>query len=78
LDCAAATELHALRTQSRGSSPGITVASAYAVAPATTATTAPGLVAEGRSYRLISRELGLSKNTVADIVRRKRAASASL
>jgi putative DNA-invertase from lambdoid prophage Rac len=34
------------------------------------------LVAEGRSYRLIGRELGLSKNTVADIVRRKRAASA--
>ena len=34
------------------------------------------LVAQGRSYRLIGRELGLSKNTVADIVRRKRAASA--
>jgi hypothetical protein len=34
------------------------------------------LVARGRSYRLIGRELGLSKNTVADIVRRKRAASA--
>jgi putative DNA-invertase from lambdoid prophage Rac len=34
------------------------------------------LVALGRSYRLIGRELGLSKNTVADIVRRKRAASA--
>jgi DNA-binding CsgD family transcriptional regulator len=34
------------------------------------------LVALGRSYRLISRELGLSKNTVADIARRKRAASA--
>jgi putative DNA-invertase from lambdoid prophage Rac len=33
------------------------------------------LVALGRSYRLIGRELGLSKNTVADIVRRKRAAS---
>ena len=31
------------------------------------------LVAQGRSYRLIGRELGLSKNTVADIVRRKRA-----
>jgi DNA invertase Pin-like site-specific DNA recombinase len=31
------------------------------------------LVALGRSYRLIGRELGLSKNTVADIVRRKRA-----
>jgi DNA invertase Pin-like site-specific DNA recombinase len=34
------------------------------------------LVALGRSYRLIGRELGLSKNTVADIVRRMRAASA--
>ena len=34
------------------------------------------LVAQGRSYRLIGRELGLSKNTVADIVRRKRAAPA--
>jgi putative DNA-invertase from lambdoid prophage Rac len=34
------------------------------------------LVALGRSYRLIGRELGLSKNTVADIVRRTRAASA--
>ena len=34
------------------------------------------LVTQGRSYRLIGRELGLSKNTVADIVRRKRAASA--
>jgi DNA invertase Pin-like site-specific DNA recombinase len=34
------------------------------------------LVAQGRSYRLIGRELGLSKNTVAGIVRRKRAASA--
>jgi putative DNA-invertase from lambdoid prophage Rac len=34
------------------------------------------LVALGRSYRLIGRELGLSKNTVADIVRRKRAAAA--
>ena len=30
------------------------------------------LVAQGRSYRLIGRELGLSKNTVTDIVRRKR------
>jgi putative DNA-invertase from lambdoid prophage Rac len=28
------------------------------------------LVAQGRSYRLIGRELGLSKNTVADIVKR--------
>jgi putative DNA-invertase from lambdoid prophage Rac len=34
------------------------------------------LVALGRSYRLIGRELGLSKNTVVDIVRRKRAAAA--
>ena len=32
------------------------------------------LFAGGRSYRLIGRELGLSKNTVADIVRRSRAA----
>jgi DNA invertase Pin-like site-specific DNA recombinase len=32
------------------------------------------LVAQGRSYRLIGRELGLSKNTVADIVKRSRAA----
>ena len=31
------------------------------------------LVAQGRSYRLIGRELGLSKNTVADIVKRSRA-----
>jgi DNA invertase Pin-like site-specific DNA recombinase len=31
------------------------------------------LVAEGRSYRLIGREVGLSKNTVADIVKRSRA-----
>jgi putative DNA-invertase from lambdoid prophage Rac len=31
------------------------------------------LVAEGRSYRLISRELGLSKNTVFEIVKRNRA-----
>lgn len=31
------------------------------------------LVAAGRSYRLIGRELGLSKNTVAGIVKRKRA-----
>jgi DNA invertase Pin-like site-specific DNA recombinase len=34
------------------------------------------LVTQGRSYRLIGRELGLSENTVADIVRRKRAGSA--
>lgn len=31
------------------------------------------LVAQGRSYRLIGREVGLSKNTVAEIVRRGRA-----
>jgi DNA invertase Pin-like site-specific DNA recombinase len=31
------------------------------------------LVAQGRSYRLIGRELGLSKNTVAAIVKRSRA-----
>ena len=30
------------------------------------------LVAKGRSYRLIGRELGLSKNTVAEIVKRAR------
>jgi putative DNA-invertase from lambdoid prophage Rac len=34
------------------------------------------LVAAGRSYRLISRELGLSKNTVLEIVKRNRAMSA--
>jgi DNA invertase Pin-like site-specific DNA recombinase len=31
------------------------------------------LLAEGRSYRLIGREVGLSKNTVAGIVKRSRA-----
>jgi putative DNA-invertase from lambdoid prophage Rac len=30
------------------------------------------LVAQGRSYRLVGREFGLSKNTVADIVKRNR------
>ena len=30
------------------------------------------LVAQGRSYRLVGRELGLSKNTVAEIVKRHR------
>jgi putative DNA-invertase from lambdoid prophage Rac len=30
------------------------------------------LVAQRRSYRLIGREVGLSKNTVADIVKRRR------
>lgn len=34
------------------------------------------LVAQGRSYRLIGREIGLSKNTVAEIVKRSRAAAA--
>src|SRR3954451_17250312 len=34
------------------------------------------LVAEGRSYCLIGRELGLSKNTVAEIVKRRRATAA--
>jgi DNA invertase Pin-like site-specific DNA recombinase len=33
------------------------------------------LVAQKRSYRLIGRELGLSKNTVAAIVQRRRAAA---
>lgn len=33
------------------------------------------LVAAGRSYRLIGRELGLSKNTVAEIVKRARTTS---
>ncbi len=30
------------------------------------------LVAQGRSYRLVGREVGLSKNTVADVVKRGR------
>jgi DNA invertase Pin-like site-specific DNA recombinase len=33
------------------------------------------LVAQGRSYRLVARELGLSKNTVAGIVKRDRTAA---
>jgi hypothetical protein len=33
----------------------------------------PALITQGRSYRLIGRELGVSKNTVTEIVRRKRA-----
>jgi putative DNA-invertase from lambdoid prophage Rac len=33
------------------------------------------LVALGRSYRLVGREVGLSKNIVADIVKRSRASS---
>jgi putative DNA-invertase from lambdoid prophage Rac len=36
------------------------------------------LVAIGRSYRLIGREIGLSKNTVADIVKRHRAKTAQI
>ncbi len=35
------------------------------------------LVAQGRSYRVIGREVGLSKNTVAGIVKRARSASAT-
>jgi putative DNA-invertase from lambdoid prophage Rac len=35
------------------------------------------LFAAGRSYRLIGREVGLSKNTVAAIVRRQRASRAA-
>ncbi len=31
------------------------------------------LIAQGRSYRLVGREVGLSKNTVAEIVKRNRA-----
>jgi putative DNA-invertase from lambdoid prophage Rac len=34
------------------------------------------LIAQGRSYRLVGREVGLSKNTVAGIVKRSRTASA--
>jgi DNA invertase Pin-like site-specific DNA recombinase len=36
------------------------------------------LVATGRSYRLIGREVGLSKNTVADIVKRHRAGTTQI
>ena len=36
------------------------------------------LVQEGRSYRLIAREVGLSKNTVADIIKRSRATAVAL
>ena len=35
------------------------------------------LVSRGRSYRLVGREVGLSKNTVAAIVKRSRAATAT-
>ena len=34
------------------------------------------LVAQGRSYRLVGCEVGLSKNTVAEIARRNRTAAA--
>ena len=36
------------------------------------------LAAQGRSYRLIGRELGLSKNTVAAIVNRQRQPASGL
>ena len=36
------------------------------------------LVAIGRSYRLIGREVGLSSNTVVDIVKRHRANTARI
>ena len=36
------------------------------------------LVAKGRSYRLIGREVGLSKNTVAEIVKRRRITTAQI
>ncbi len=36
-----------------------------------------GAVAQERSYRLIGREVGLSKNTIAGIVRRNRARHAA-
>jgi len=36
------------------------------------------LVKQGRSYRLTAREVGLSKNTVADIIRRSRATGVAL
>jgi putative DNA-invertase from lambdoid prophage Rac len=36
------------------------------------------LIEQGRSYRLVGRELGISKNTVADIVKRNRAGSDSI
>jgi DNA-binding NarL/FixJ family response regulator len=31
------------------------------------------LIAQGRSYRVVGREVGLSKNTVAGILKRERA-----
>jgi len=36
------------------------------------------LIGQGRSYRLVGRELGLSKNTVAEIVKREQAGVGSL
>ena len=36
------------------------------------------LIEQGRSYRLVGRELGISKNTVADIVKRNRAGAESI
>ena len=36
------------------------------------------LIGQGRSYRLVGRELGLSKNTVAGIVKRNRPATAPI
>lgn len=36
------------------------------------------LIDEGRSYRWIARDLGISKNTVADVVQRYRATEQSL
>ena len=36
------------------------------------------LIEQGRSYRLVGRELGISKNTVADIVKRNRAGPESI
>jgi DNA invertase Pin-like site-specific DNA recombinase len=35
------------------------------------------LVAQGRSYRLIGREVGLSKNTIAEIIKRNRLSDSS-
>lgn len=36
------------------------------------------LLAKGRSYRSIGHEVGLSKNTVADIIKRHRAKAAQI
>ena len=36
------------------------------------------LIEQGRSYRLVGRELGISKNTVAGIVKRNRAEADSI